>query len=247
MLFKRKPKDIADDVRQKLYQEYQFNADDHAQNNPLLSKKLSVEAINTALQHMEKSEHGGKKTAQALDKDNKKLQKEKERWKNLAERYYKNCQLLEKQLKQEKKELLKTLLSIRIALSILKVLKTPGLIGILLLANLFLLLLIGKDVIQPTKASSTPRTQTSETESKTNLPYTIQVKVFNDFEEAKDLVLALKGKGFEDVYISKLFNSHSDVYRVYLGYFSSVKSAETTLATLKKKGFYFNSFIRRRF
>lgn len=92
--------------------------------------------------------------------------------------------------------------------------------------------------------TTTPKSPTEQVVTKK--PYTIQVAIYENSEDADSIVDSLNKKGFR-AYIFKSISSKGKThYRIYAGEFDTTQEAATTLDRLKTEENYQDAFVRFR-
>ena len=181
-----------------------------------------------------------------LEKEYNILVKECQKWKGLAQRYFDEKKFIEDTYIHGKNKInISPKIIGESLIEYLRVLRLKGVISTLLILNLCFLVFLGNKVLKDEKVVITKDNYTDLKDEKI-LPYTIQVAVFDNFDQAKVLVDKLKDAGLTAM-ISKPFNSRSDFYRVYAGQFETVSEAENVMEKklVKENGFK-NCVIRKR-
>jgi hypothetical protein len=226
----------------KMQNDSNINSSNYSFNNNKFNTKEGL-SVNSIL-NTEKSSVLGKKNHVELEELYGSLEQECNKWKNLAQRYFEEKKFIEKKILKRD---LNQLVSDKV-LGYLRFLKFPGIISILLIINLFLILYLSFNIVkEKSEIKITKNNNKIEIEQKENIfPYVIQVCVFEEFDDAKDMVNKLKSKGFSAI-VNKPLKSKSKLYRVYVGNFETAKYAKNMLDKIRKALDSGGGFIRKRF
>ncbi len=210
----------------------------------LLYKDIEGDFSSTMAEASTEEKVLGRKSSSVLEQELTLARKDIDKCSRLADKYYKEKHFLMRRLKMNKSQLLRELWSFQILIQTMKIVRLPGFIGTVLTLNLMLLVYIifQSGIAQPQKK---PQELVSLSHS-LEKPYTIQVDAFESLEQAKGMVVDLKGLGYQ-AYIGKMFQNKKDVYRVYVDEFAHLKDVRKVMKKLKKISAYEKSFVRRKY
>lgn len=188
----------------------------------------------------------GRKSSSVLEQELAIAQKNCDKWRRVADKYYKEKRFLLRRLKIDKAQLLRELWSFQVLIQFMKIVRLPGFVACVLVLNLVLLSYIAVSMNQHKHGPVAVAAQENSLAHSLDKPYTIQVDSLQDIEQAKRVVVDLKRRGYQ-AYIGKVFQNDSDAYRVYVDEFASLNDVQKILKQLKKIPAYDRSFVRRKY